>query len=135
MQEKVLSDTGIAFNKEKIANSFIGKINFNHASGPESDCVVSIYLIQEPVFIDSPNWSTTRILPPEGYHFITETDSMKPYLFTSNALPYESMPPLDQYWLPRIMQGHSTYASLLINPTGNILKYEENSYPGYHNDE
>ena len=136
VQEQILSDTGIAFSKKRIVNSLIGKINFNHTYNPEHDCTVAIYLIQEPVFIESDFWISTKILLPEEYHFITETDSMKPYLFTSNALPYQNMPPLDQCWLPRVMSSYPTYASLLIDATGAIIKYERNDYANrYDTDE
>lgn len=67
---------------------FMGKITFVFPSKPEWGQVVSIF----------------RVISWQGDPF--ESDEMKPFWFTLDAIPYEAMWQDARHWLPEILDGN-----------------------------
>ena len=54
----------------------------------------------------------------------TETEEMKPQWYKQNALPFSSMWPDDQYWLPQVLTGKKIRAKFLFGENDILMDFK-----------
>jgi len=53
-----------------------------------------------------------------------ETEEMRPAWFSFEKIPYASMWPDDEFWLPLILQGKNVHGNFWFKDTNALLRYE-----------
>lgn len=53
-----------------------------------------------------------------------ETEEMRPQWFDIDKIPYDSMWPDDELWLPKLLEGKPFTAEIIINPDDTVQKCE-----------
>ena len=97
---EVKEETGVVLkNLEKR-----GIITFEFADDPE---VIEVHFFSSSDFSGQP----------------TESEEMKPQWFDVSEIPYQSMWPDDQYWLPMFLAGKNFKGSFYFSDKNNILNH------------